>query len=467
MIDNQELFKLLSKNLGYFEYNPLDGKISVVYRGNVIIDDELLKSRPNTKEYIIDDETWQNLINFFDIAENNCSRTQISFKSNKNGVDRWYLLTTFERNEKSEIIHGTLDNISSFLIEQDKLIALSKKDALTGVLNNVNTKKYVEKCVSEKGFFVLCMIDLDYFKTINETYGHIYGDKVLCIITEKLKEIAGSDGEVGRVGGDEFILVKKYSFSPSDTDKRELCRKIKNSFIDDDGNSKYTSKLTTTIGCVTYPFDGRTLEELYMHVDKALYRGKVKGRNCYIIYNEQMHGGIDTKKPIQDTVFETFNGTADSSIFVTDILGSLLKNPTKDKALEKIRDIAMYFRVHRITIYEHLSSVIKPIYSLNITDRNVDPIEIVDYDSFLKQFENGIFVAADVYEYKFDRKKSSDCMTIPYAHGSIVMSACGLDRSMDYIFSLESFDKRRLWNFNQLTALKILPRLIMTFYMKG
>ncbi len=466
MIEDTELFKLLSKNLGYFEYNPINGKISVFYRENVILDNEVLISCPDTKEYKISEDTWHDLIDFFNIAESSCSRNQISFKANKNGVERCYLLTVFERNERKDIIYGTLDNISSLLIEQDKLIELSKKDALTGVLNNVNTKKYVKKCVEEKGFFILCMVDLDYFKLINDTYGHIYGDKVLCIVAEQLKKIVGNDGEVGRVGGDEFVLVKKYKSSPSDSDKRELLRNIKNYFLGDE-NKKYTLRLTTTIGCVTYPFDGCTFEELYLHLDKALYRGKVKGRNCYIIYNEQLHGKIDTKKPIQDTVVETFNGTLDASTFISDILGSLLETPTKTKTLEKIKNIAMYFRVHRITIYEHLSENIKPIYSLNITNKNIDPIEIVDYDAFLRQFENDIFVAYDVFEYKFDIKKKFECMNIPYAHGSVVMSACGINRNMDYIFSVEIFDKRRLWNLNQLTALKILSRLIMTFYMKG
>ena len=464
MLDENKMQEAISNNIAYYEYNTLEDRITILFHSDYIANNITPEEAFDGEEFVVAKEFRKDLLSFFMLVRGNYSKQQLAFKAKHNETLRWYLISSFERNETDYIVRGTFENISSFLIEQDKLLELSKRDSLTGLLNKFNIEKYIDDCIKDRGFFMLCMIDLDYFKTINDTYGHIYGDRVLVATTDKLKQIAGENGEVGRVGGDEFVLIKRIDHQPTDEEKRALCRAIKNSFYDNDGNNIYTSRLTTTIGFVTYPFDGKTKTELLARVDKALYKGKAKGRNCYVIYNEQMHGSIDVDRPIQDTVMEDFTNTADISIFISDIMGSILNNPTAEKALSKLNDIMVYFRLQRISVYKRDGSILEKIYTELQSDRGYGEVSVHDLQSFNAQFEGGIFIASDVFEYKYDRIALSKCMDIPYDHGSIVISACGVVRATDYLMCFEAFDRRRIWNKNQLTAIKVLSRMIMTFY---
>lgn len=467
MIDIERLHRNVTKNFAYYEYNLTNKTISVFFNDALIIENKLIEESFSCDEFVVNDDSKKDILDFRDLVTDSFSKEQMAFKAKHNGIERWYLVSTFPRNKNENIVCGTIENVSSFLVEQDKLVELSKTDSLTGLLNKTNTDKFIEKLIEERGFFMVCMIDLDYFKTINDTYGHMYGDKVIVNVSNILKQIAGTDGNVGRIGGDEFVLVKRIDHSPSNEERRNLCRQIKSAFIDSKGNDMFTSKLTTTIGLVVYPFDGTTLNDLYSHVDKALYRGKYKGRNCYVIYNEQMHGSINTQKPIQDVAMEAVNGTADMSIFINDVLGGILSNISREKALSKLVDISMYFRIGRITIYENKNNNFELIHKYEYEKNFYDTLTFNDVKLFLSQFDEGVFVASDVYEYKNDRKEKSKCMNIPYDHGSIVIASCGIRRNMDYIFALEIIGRRRIWNNNQIMSIKILAKMIMLFYLKG
>ena len=145
-------------------------------------------------------------------------------------------------------------------------------------------------------------------------------------------------------------------------------------------------------------------------------------------------------------------------------MGSILNNPTAEKALSKLSDIMVYFRLQRISIYKRDGSILEKIYTELQSDRGYGEVSVHDLQLFNAQFEGGIFIASDVFEYKYDRIALSKCMDIPYDHGSIVISACGVVRATDYLMCFEAFDRRRIWNKNQLTAIKVLSRMIMTFY---
>lgn len=462
MFDENKVYKALSQNIAYYEYNTIDGRITVVFHDEYIIDNCTIEEGFVSNEFEVLDESKDDMIKFFDLLKANCSKQQMAFKALHDGVKRWYLLSAFERNEEERVVSGVFQNISSFLLEQDKLIELSKTDPLTGLLNKVNTEKYIDKLIMNRGYFMECLIDLDYFKTINDTYGHIYGDRLLVEIAKKLKEIAGDNGDVGRVGGDEFLLIKRIDHNPSDEERRNLCRAIKNAFYDDRGENVYTSRITSTIGLAVYPFDGKTALDLFRCADKALYRGKVKGRNCYIIYNEQMHGGINTSKPLQDSVLEEMSSFADSSIFINNILASVLLSPTKEKIYSKFVDFAAYFKFQRITVYKRDGEEMTPIHVYDESSRDYDLIKFLDFNSFASQLDSNLFVVSDVFEYKHDRVLKSSCMNIPYEHGTIIISACGQQRSTDYLICYEAFNKRRIWNMNQLNAIKILSKLVTT-----
>ena len=169
-------------------------------------------------------------------------------------------------------------------------------DSLTGLLTRRHIVGFIQHLVEKKIPFTLALLDLDNFKFINDTYGHRTGDGVLAAVSGDLEKYLGDYGIAGRFGGDEFLIVNLRDLS---------YEAVKDFFIGLYANFTVLRKnialedcepfITGTIGCAAYPRDAEDYASLFGLVDKALYRGKTKGRNCYIIYVEEKHRNITIK----------------------------------------------------------------------------------------------------------------------------------------------------------------------------
>lgn len=172
---------------------------------------------------------------------------------------------------------------------QKVLVDYANTDALTGLCNKENTKneitQWLNNSVEHRGIQVFIILDIDYFKGVNDTYGHIVGDLVLQKIGSVLLDLF-RDGDIrGRIGGDEFVIFMKNVASVDDveTKVREIEEYISNLQIPEmKGNS-----LTVSMGISCAPQHGETYLDLYHHADEALYETKRNGRNGYTVYGKQ------------------------------------------------------------------------------------------------------------------------------------------------------------------------------------
>ncbi|MGN1060113.1 MAG: GGDEF domain-containing protein [Candidatus Coproplasma sp.] len=164
-------------------------------------------------------------------------------------------------------------------------------DALTGVLDRRSIFKYLEWLISHNRPFSLFLVDIDNFKNINDTYGHMVGDVVITKTAQAFVSTCGTKGVVGRYGGDEFLVAFENV-----TDYQEVwtfgnrMARIVLDGLDEYGLLNLT--VTVTIGISRFPLDADNLSDLLNIADKALYRGKTKGRNCFIIYLPEKHANI-------------------------------------------------------------------------------------------------------------------------------------------------------------------------------
>lgn len=162
-------------------------------------------------------------------------------------------------------------------------------DSLTGVYNKKTITEYAKKRISEEKEkrIVIAILDVDHFKSVNDTFGHLYGDKVLARVGGRLKEIVGEDGVIGRIGGDEFTIV----FNGLDDDQvlrgmlRAIRTQIKWEFAEDFENLS----ITCSIGASIFPVNGRDYEDLFKKADCCLYIAKEKGRDRYVFFRDEMH----------------------------------------------------------------------------------------------------------------------------------------------------------------------------------
>lgn len=166
-------------------------------------------------------------------------------------------------------------------------------DSLTGLISRQHIVGFIQHLIEHGVPFTLALLDLDNFKFINDTYGHKTGDGLLASLSADLKVYLDDYAVAGRYGGDEFLIVNFRDQSYDD---------IKDFFIGLYSDYRVLRKnvhlencepfVTGTIGSAVFPTDAADYATLFSLVDKTLYRGKTKGRNCYIIYVEEKHKDI-------------------------------------------------------------------------------------------------------------------------------------------------------------------------------
>lgn len=176
-----------------------------------------------------------------------------------------------------------MKNIDEAKKESIMLKQSAEIDGLTGILNRATLENQIHMYLLKSNrSAVFMIIDVDKFKEVNDTYGHSVGDEVLKITANRLKEAFRNDDIVGRMGGDEFIVLVEY------IDDIEV---VKNKAKILSSPHKYVvgdieMELTLSIGISRFPYDGETYDELYSSADEALYHSKDRGRGCYTVYDE-------------------------------------------------------------------------------------------------------------------------------------------------------------------------------------
>jgi diguanylate cyclase (GGDEF)-like protein len=167
-------------------------------------------------------------------------------------------------------------------------------DPLTKVLNRETMEGYIRHLVSVGTPFSLFILDVDNFKNVNDTYGHLVGDIVLTKTADYICNKVGDLGAVGRYGGDEFMIV--FEGLSEYKDVWAIGHRININIRDIFFEGVPSLHITITMGVSRFPKNADSYEGLLRVADKALYRGKMKGRNCFIIYLEEKHKNIDIRR---------------------------------------------------------------------------------------------------------------------------------------------------------------------------
>jgi len=169
----------------------------------------------------------------------------------------------------------------------ERMHELATVDNLTGVYNRLYFQERLQKefeIAQKEGYNLsLAIFDIDHFKRFNDTFGHLFGDKVLKDISELLKNSLRSGDIIARFGGEEFVLLFPRTGLKEAYDKVEALReKIAKTVIKDE---LVTASVTVSFGLSTYPEISSTQAELLKMADNALYEAKESGRNCVKIAN--------------------------------------------------------------------------------------------------------------------------------------------------------------------------------------
>jgi diguanylate cyclase (GGDEF)-like protein len=182
--------------------------------------------------------------------------------------------------------------IKSIGIIVNTLDTKAHKDMLTGVLNKGSFEERVTVALSDENTKRKCaviLLDVDNFKSVNDTLGHAYGDKVLADIGDVLRKLFGEKNIIGRLGGDEFcVFLTVPDFYRINHIKyvenkcAELCREFNSKYTGDDNGYK----ISVSVGAAIFPDHGTAFQKLYRCADNALYVSKRSGKDTYTIFDK-------------------------------------------------------------------------------------------------------------------------------------------------------------------------------------
>lgn len=209
-------------------------------------------------------------------------------KTNKNGIIE-YKDNYYEPKVKSFMFFKSkyylieYVNITKYILKEEEL----KRDCLTKLFNREKTMEELEKVnlktINDNSIYSIIIGDIDYFKRINDRFGHINGDKSLVYISNMLKFLVGEKGIVGRFGGEEFVIIlpditSSEAFEFVECIRREL---ENNPFVIGDK----TLNITMSFG-ISSSNGKKKIENLMDEADVALYSGKNSGRNKTYVYEK-------------------------------------------------------------------------------------------------------------------------------------------------------------------------------------
>lgn len=307
--------------------------------------------------------------------------------------------SSFYDNGRRVMTVGIITHIGVRKEQKSYYLSDSAFDPGTGVWNKRAIHEYaVEKTLENREMY-LAIMDVDDFKKVNDTYGHMFGDEVLSKFSEILQGVLDSRGAVGRFGGDEFMVV--FDAVRKEEDLRRILKTVSKNLQWSYKDIVDSVPITTSCGVAKYPDDGKNFEELFQKADKALYIAKAKGKNRFIIYDEAKHGKIVNEEESERSAgIKATASDGKKASEMSEVVMALHKRGASalPEAMEKIR---VYFDVDGVTVYQG-----ENLHRVLTAGKYINPIEKLDFiltDSYL-----GLFDKQGVYKEGNTQKLSNN-----------------------------------------------------------
>ncbi len=212
-----------------------------------------------------------------------------TFEHEATHYDVTYKVEKDEHGNNIRVI-GKMNDVTAKYEQIENLKVISQVDQLTGLYNKITTERLITSTIknrrSKDGIYALFIIDADNFKSVNDNFGHLYGDIVLTQLADHLKTLFRSNDIIGRIGGDEFIvLLRDYSSLELIIKKAKgICSLFNKVYTED----SVSVEMSASVGISLFPDHGKSFNELYNNADIALYHVKSSGKNNYKIYDSKL-----------------------------------------------------------------------------------------------------------------------------------------------------------------------------------
>lgn len=181
-----------------------------------------------------------------------------------------------------------LKDIQAQKEKEEKLQKEVHIDALTGAYNRKGIITHIEELLRQnpEAISACVSLDIDNFKEVNDTFGHLYGDAVLSETAKKIQKLCRSDTLIGRLGGDEFVAF--FPRLQSEEVLMHAAERLQSALVNTYTSGSHMVKTSVSMGISFYPRHGTTFTELYDKADIAMYHCKRNGKNGWTVYHDTM-----------------------------------------------------------------------------------------------------------------------------------------------------------------------------------
>ena len=220
------------------------------------------------------------------------------------GEDRWWELSgTPMRDERGKFtgFRGVGSDVTEQRKSSEKIAYLARYDTLTSLPNRLQLHEALGDALRYAAQWrsrcALLMVDLDRFKAVNDSLGHMTGDKLLAQVSARLQAIIGDGQMCGRLGGDEFAIVIRDA---SDSGKiEETARRVIATLSEPYEVEQHTLYVGASVGSAVGPRDGNSVEELMRNADLALYRAKDAGGGEHFRFEPELHATAEERRKLE------------------------------------------------------------------------------------------------------------------------------------------------------------------------
>ncbi len=203
---------------------------------------------------------------------------------------QWINIDAVDTEAGERLYVGIASDISELVESRERLASLAYYDTLTALPNRAlfhdRLRQGLAQARRDRTSLALVFVDLDNFKTINDTLGHAAGDELLIEVARRLRACVRASDTVARLGGDEFALVLVDAGGPAELAR--IASQIVESLAAPTKVQGYDVAGGASLGVTFYPTDGNTADQLLKNADVAMYRAKDRGRNNFQFFTDDM-----------------------------------------------------------------------------------------------------------------------------------------------------------------------------------
>lgn len=372
---------------------------------------------------------------------------------------------------------GVLIDIDRDMKRSQYLKKQAEQDALTGMYNKRVTQAIIRDYVmSEGNTGAMMVVDIDNFKRVNDSLGHLYGDAVLSSLAHNMTKSFRDTDILGRIGGDEFLVFLKgvNTFEGARVNAEKILRLFEKLQM----GGKQHCDISCSIGISMFPADGRDFATLYQRADYALYQAKKAGKNRYAFFDEgTMQRSLACQENLPSAVTSRIESNEDGRALHAEVMEYVFRilYNAKDikQAISTILElVGDYFDVSRAYIFENSEDNLFCRNTFEWCKKGIEPqidnLQHVSYQEdlggcYYENFdENNMFYCPDISVLPAAQQN------VLAPQGILSMLQCAITDDGEFCgyVGFDECTEHRCWTRDQIDMLGFISEIISTFLLK-